>query len=86
MGWKLVFTMDPLQPRVRSDAGNVGNTELLTEVSRGVWIPRLWSILIWELKFKQHCVLGSHPCLAGRRHLPTLGLGSISGSYSINRA
>ena len=77
--------MDPLQPRVISDAGNMGNAELLTEVlgqcrSCGYGQFSYWS----ELTFQQHCVLESHPCLAGRQHLPALGLGSISGSYSVN--
>lgn len=65
---------------MRSGAGSVGNAELLMEGSRSVWIVQLWSILILELKFKQHCVLGSHPYLVRRWHLPAFGLGSISGS------
>jgi len=47
---------------------------------------QLWPILILEFKFKQHCVPGSPPFLAGRCHLPALGLGSISESYNIKSA
>lgn len=48
--------MNPLQSRMRSDAENVGNPEMVVEVSRGAWIPQLQSILTLQLKFKQHWV------------------------------
>lgn len=70
--------MDPLWPRVRSDAGNVGNAELLMEASMEVWILQLWSILKLEFNFKQCCVLGSHSSLTGRCHLFALMLGKYS--------